>query len=96
MSKKRIVKNYDALSDEILTEIKLEYPFGFSEELITYPGPNGERISALYYELEDVIYLVRMTKKEAEDIIDDDDDYDEDGNLSEEFIEEYSEEEDED
>ena len=96
MSKKRIVKNYDALSDEILTEIKLEYPFGFSEELITYPGPNGERISALYYELENVIYLVRMTKKEAEDIIDDDDDYDEDGNLSEEFIEEYSEEEDED
>lgn len=90
MSKKRIVKNYDALSEETLTQIKLEYPYGFSEELITYPGPNGEKVSALYYELEEVIYLVRMTKKEAQDIIDDDEDYDQDGNLNSDFIDEYS------
>lgn len=93
MSKKRIIKDYADLPNDVLTEIKLEYPYGFSDHLITYVSSEGKTVSALLYETDEYYYLVRMTKQEAIDIIEDDDDYDEDGNLTEEFIDEYSGEE---
>ena len=91
MNKKRIIKDYFDLPEDVLTEIKLEYPFGFSDNLITYTSKDGKKISALLYETDEYYYRARMTKQEAIDIIDEDEDYDEDGNLSDEFIEEYSE-----
>lgn len=90
MSKKRIVKDYADLPTDVLNEIKLEYPYGFSDNLISYTSSEGKTVSALLYETDEFYYLVRMTKQEAIDIIEDDDDYDEDGNLTEEFIDEYS------
>lgn len=94
MDKKRIVKDYFDLPEDVINEIKLEYPYGFSDNLITYTSKEGKKVSALLYETDEFYYLARMTKQEAIDIIEDDDDYDDDGNLSDEFIEEYAEEDD--
>lgn len=87
MSKPKIIKDYEKLSEEILAQIKLEYPYGFEKKLILFKNQKGKLISALPYETEDHYFLVRMTRAEAQEIISDDEDYDDDGNLTEEAIE---------
>ncbi len=84
-SKKRIVKDYDALSEDILNQVKLNYPYGFADNLVKYTNKDGKLVSALPFETEDIYYLIRMSLVEAEQIIEDDDDYDDDGNLKDEF-----------
>ncbi len=83
-AKPRVVKDYDKLDDAVVEAIKLEYPFGFEDNLITFTNAEGKKVSALPFEAEDKYYLVRMTVEEAQAIIEDDDDYDDDGNLTDE------------
>lgn len=83
--KKRIVKDYDQLPEAVLTELKLKYPNGFSEHLIRFTNAQGKKVSALPFETEEIYYLVRMTEEEAIQIIEDDEDYDEFGNLNDDF-----------
>ena len=82
MSKPRIVKDYEKLSEEVLAQIKLEYPLGFDKKLITFKNREGKFVSALPFETDDYYYLIRMTRVEAQQIIEEDKDYDEDGNLT--------------
>ncbi len=95
MNKPRIVKDYEKLSDEVQAQIKLEYPYGFENELIKFKNKEGLLVSALPFETEKVYYLVRMTLPKAQQIIEDDDDYDDDGNLTDEAKERLEEELDE-
>ena len=88
-SKARVIKDYEKLNKEVQEQIKLNYPEGFSDHLIYYTNREGKLVSALPYETEDKIYLVKMTVEEAEAIIIDDDDYDDDGNLKSDIIESY-------
>ena len=88
-SKPRVIKDYDKLDPEIQEKIKLEYPSGYSENLIYFTNKDGKRVSALPFETEDKYYLVRMTVYEAEKIIEDDDDYDSTGSLKDSAKEEY-------
>ena len=92
MSKPRIVKDFEKLSEEVLTLIKLEYPLGFEKKLITFKNKVGKYISALPFETDDYYYLIRMTRNEAQQIIEEDDDYDDEGNLTEEAKERLEEE----
>lgn len=85
VSKKRVVKDYDALPEEIIRDIKLAYPTGFASNLVSYLNKEGKKVSALPFETEEVYYLIRMTVLEAEQLIQDDDDYDDDGVLREDF-----------
>lgn len=94
--KPRVVKDYDKLDVSIQEQIKLEYPFGFEENLVTFTNAEGKRVSALPFETADRYYLVRMTVAEAQAIIEDDDDYDEEGNLTDEAREEIEDRLDED
>ncbi len=87
-SKPRIAKDYEKLSEELINQIKLEYPYGFEDNLISYKDVKGNKISALPFETEEVYYLVRMTRAEAQQIIEEDDDYDDDGNLRDDFADE--------
>ncbi len=91
-SKPRIVKDYEKLSEEVLNNIKLEYPRGFDKYLIRFKNKEGKFVSALPYESEDIYYLIRMTLEEANQIIEEDDDYDDDGNLTEDAMERIEEE----
>ncbi|MBN2263747.1 MAG: hypothetical protein JW735_12580 [Prolixibacteraceae bacterium] len=88
-SKPRIIKDYDKLPVEIQEQIKLEYPYGFSDNLITFTNKDGLIVSALPFETEDRYYMVRMTVSEAIKIVEDDEDFDADGTLKEGIREEY-------
>ena len=69
-SKPRLVKDYEKLSDDIIEQIKLTYPEGFSHRLISFTNKEGAKVSALPFETDEIYYLVRMTKQEATLIID--------------------------
>ena len=88
-SKPRVIKDYEKLDPETQEKIKLEYPSGYSENLIYFNNKDGKRVSALPFETEDKYYLVRMTVYEAEKIIEEDDDYDSTGSLKDSAKEEY-------
>lgn len=99
MNKPKIVKDFEKLSEEVLAQIKLEYPYGFDKKLIQFKNKEGKFVSALPFEADDFYYLVRMTRIQAQEIINDDDDYDDDGNLTDEAkdkLEEIVDESDED
>ena len=89
--KPRVIKDYDKLDVTIQEQIKLEYPYGFEENLVSFTNREGKRVSALPFEAEDRYYLVRMTVAEAQRLIEDDADYDSQGNLREEAKVEYTE-----
>lgn len=88
-NKPKVIKDYDKLDPEIQEQIKLEYPNGYSDNLIYFTNKDGKRVSALPFETDDKYYLVRMTVYEAEKIIEDDDDFDSSGSLKENIKEEY-------
>ena len=88
-NKPRVIKDYDKLDPAIQEQIKLVYPAGFSDHLIYYFDKDGKNVSALPFETDDRYYLIRMTLSEAERIIEDDDDYDDDGFLKDHVREEY-------
>lgn len=85
MAKKRIIKDYHALPEEIIRQVKMAYPTGFVAHLVQYTNQEGKIVSALPFETEDTYYLIRMTAQEARRIISEDEDYDEEGVLREGF-----------
>lgn len=94
-TKPRVVTAYEKIDTSIQEQIKLEYPGGFSQHLISFVNKDGDKVSALRFETEDKIYLIKMSIIDAQQIIEDDDDYDDDGNLTDDAREEYEEKHDE-
>ena len=88
-AKPRIIKDFEKLDTSIQEQIKLAYPFGFENHLVRYKNAKGEFISALIFENENARYLVRMTLKVAKQIVEEDDDYDENGMLKEDIQMDY-------
>jgi DNA-directed RNA polymerase subunit delta len=84
--KKRVVKDYNALTEEIVHLVKNRYPSGYAEHLVTYNDKEGKKVSALPFETDDTYYLIRMTVLEAKRIVKEDDDFDDDGQLKEEIM----------
>jgi len=87
--KPRLITAFEKLDRSIQEQIKLEYPEGFSQHLIQFNNKDGDRVSALRFEMEDRVYLVKMSKVIAEQLIEDDEDYDDAGNLTEDAKLEY-------
>lgn len=90
MSKPRVVKDYEKLEESIQQQIKLAYPRGFHRHLVKFQNAKGDKVSALPFETDDRYYLVRMTVEEAKEIIEDDNDFDNDGNLKKAIKEDYA------
>lgn len=92
--KPRVIKDFEKLPYEIQEQIKLVFPYGFSDELISFTDKEGKLVSALPFETDEKYYLVRMTASEAMQIVEEDDDYDDEGNLKEdaknEYVDKYS------
>lgn len=91
MSKPKVVKDYEKIGEEVLKQIKLKYPYGFEKHLVTFKNAKGAFVSALPFEAADRYYLIRMTQAQARNIIEDDDDYNEDGHLKTDVKDEYME-----
>lgn len=94
MTKPRVIKDFEKLDENIQEQIKLEYPYGFHKNLITFKNASGQMVSALPFETEEKYYLVRMSVAEARQIIEEDDDYDDEGLLKESIKEAYTEKHD--
>ncbi|MGE4288971.1 MAG: hypothetical protein AB7E36_09795 [Salinivirgaceae bacterium] len=90
-NKPRVIKDFNKLESELQEQIKLTYPFGFSDHLITFTNKDGLLVSALPFETDEKYYLLRMTEREAIKIIEADEDYDDDGNLKQGVRDEYEE-----
>ncbi|PIB34272.1 hypothetical protein BFP72_01905 [Reichenbachiella sp. 5M10] len=85
----RVSQEYSKLSDDLKEQMKLVYPEGFSQFLFQYTNKDGARISAIRFETDAKIYLIRMSALEAEQIIADDSDYDSEGYLREDVRDDY-------
>lgn len=88
-SKPRVIKDFEKLDPTTQEQIKLAFPYGFHENLIHFNDREGKRVSALPFETDEKYYLVRMTRAEARAIIEDDDDFDDDGTLKESVKDDY-------
>ena len=88
-TKPRSIRSYDKLDEALVEQIKLAYPGGFAGNLIRFTDVDGSTASALPFETEDRYLLIRMSTKRAVEIIADDDDYDDDGNLLDDVRDEY-------
>lgn len=86
MAKKRVVKDYHALSEDIIRLVKNKYPSGYAESLVSYNDKEGKKVSALPFETDDTYYLIRMTVLEAKRIVKEDEDFDDDGHLKEDLV----------
>lgn len=91
-NKSRVVIDFEKLSDELVEQIKLVYPSGFSQHLISFVNSKGERVSALRFETFEKVYLIRMSSMKAVRLIEEDSDYDDEGNLLDTIREKYEEE----
>jgi hypothetical protein len=92
-NKPRVVTAFEKLDTSIQHQIKLEYPEGFSQHLISFVNKDGVKVSALRFESDKKIYLIKMSLNMAEQLIEEDEDYDEEGNLTEDARDEYEDEE---
>jgi hypothetical protein len=88
-TKPRIIKDFSKLDTNLQEQIKLVYPYGFSDNLITFTNKDGLLVSALPFETEEKYFLLRMTAKEAVKIVELDEDYDDDGNLKKGIKDDY-------
>ncbi len=89
INKPRIIKDYNKLDKELQQQIKLVYADGFAENLIHFFDKDGIKITVLPFETEDRYYMLRMTENEAVQIVDDDDDFDDEGFLKTEVKQNY-------
>lgn len=87
--KPKVIKDYNKLDKALQEQIKLVYSDGFAENLIHFFDKNGVKVTALPFETEDKYYMLRMSENEAVQIVDDDDDFDDDGFLKDEVKQDY-------
>jgi len=87
--KPKVIKDYNKLDKDLQQQIKLIYADGFADNLIHFFDKNGIKITVLPFETEDKYYMLRMTENEAVALVDEDDDYDDDGFLKDDVKQEY-------
>jgi hypothetical protein len=58
--KKRVIKDFRNLPEEIREAIKEKYPSGYFSDLITFTDKDKHIISALPYETEEISYMIKM------------------------------------
>jgi hypothetical protein len=90
-NKVRVIQDFEKLNSDIQEQIKLVYPNGFSQHLIEFKNKNNETVYALPFETDEKMYMVRMSVRKAIQLIEDDEDYDDDGNLRDDIREKYEE-----
>ena len=90
-SKLKVIQDYNKLGKVLQEQVKLVYPDGFSENLIYFKNSKGQEVTALRFETDEKVYLLRMSVQMAFQLMEDDDDYDDDHNLKSKVKNEYEE-----
>ena len=78
-SKLNIIKDYDKLDNEIKEQVKLVYPKGFSHAIVEFTN-NRKKVSAVRFETEENIYMLRLSKKMVNQIMKENNEFDDDYN----------------
>ena len=60
LMRKRVIKDFRNLPEEIREAIREKYPSGYINDLITFTDKDKHIISALPYETEDISYMIKM------------------------------------
>jgi len=60
VGKKRIIKKFEQLPEDIFLLVREKYPDGYEESLISFQMPNGDLATGLPIETEDTYYLIKM------------------------------------
>lgn len=77
---KRVIKDYNTITDEHAALIEAAFPNGFeNENLVSFTTPKGEFIKALEIRTEDTIYLFKIDKNMK---VDEEDGHDDGLNLN--------------
>lgn len=92
--KPRFIKNYEKLDENLREAIAKCYPLGYSSEIKTFDIGGGRFMSALPFETEDAVYLIKFPV--AEEIDDEQDDLGGSDDLDLEGGEDVEEEEEQD
>jgi hypothetical protein len=58
--RKRVIKDFRNLPEEIREAIREKYPSGYINDLITFADKDKHIIFALPYETEEISYLIKM------------------------------------
>ncbi|MCW3807905.1 hypothetical protein [Plebeiibacterium marinum] len=87
--KKRTLIDYYKLPKDLQEQLKLVYSQGFNEDLIVYKDASGKQISALRFETDTIVYMVKMSIDQAYKIMDDDSDFNDDYELKSSVKEDY-------
>lgn len=90
-NKPKVIIDFYKLSKDLQEQVKLVYPDGFIDYLIHFTNAKGQEVSALRFETDEKIYMLRMSVQMAFQIIDDDDDYDDDHTLKRSAKESFEE-----
>lgn len=76
---KRIIVDYAKLTNEILTMLVEKFPDGYDDaDIIRFKNAKNEMIEAVEVRTEDTIYLVKVSTKLADRIVNFDDEEEED------------------
>lgn len=85
-SKKRVIIDYSKLTDDLLRYLVEKYPDGYDDrDIITFKNAKNETVEAIQVVTDETIYLVKISSKLEQSMIDfdledddDDDDIDDD------------------
>ncbi|NQU52034.1 MAG: hypothetical protein HQ522_05800 [Bacteroidetes bacterium] len=90
-NKLKVIQDYNKLNKDLQEQVKLVYPDGFSEYLVYFKNAKVQEVSALRFETDEKIYMLRMSVQMAFQIMEDDSDYDDEHNLKSSVKEIYEE-----
>ena len=72
MDKLKVVTDYSKLSPELLSLFNETYPQGIAGHTVRFPNSKGEIVTAVRLETEDRIYLVKLSTRAKEVLLDED------------------------
>jgi hypothetical protein len=85
--KKRVIIDYSKLTDDLLRYLVEKYPDGYDDrDIITFKNAKNETVEAIQVVTDETIYLVKISSKLEQSMIDFDlDDDDEDDDIDDDF-----------
>lgn len=77
---KRVIKDFKAITDDVVALINEQYPYGYEDsQLVTFVNAKGEFVKALEVKSDEITYLIKLStnlKEHINDYMDSDDDDD--------------------
>lgn len=95
-NKPKVIIDFYKLGRTLQEQVKLVYPDGFVDYLVHFKNAKGQEVTALRFETDEKVYMLRMSVQMAFQIVEDDDDYDDDHNLKDKAREAYEQKHSED